>query len=142
MMISFQPIIRACRETDIKLLEKYFSGDEENHRARLDRQKKGLSIYLIALIDSRPVGHLDIRWQGCKNEKVKNFVGECPELSAIAVRPNFRSKGIGTNLVKSAEKIVANERFEQVGIGVGIENERAKKLYERLGTRYLYRRLD
>jgi len=56
-------------------------------------------------------------------------------LNGIAILPEYRSRGIGTRLIASAEKMARERGFREVCVGVDIENTRARSLYERLGYR-------
>jgi predicted N-acetyltransferase YhbS len=49
------------------------------------------------------------------------------------VTPPLRSSGIGSALVEEAERRVAERGFSRIGLAVGVDNPRARVLYERLG---------
>ena len=57
-----------------------------------------------------------------------------PQMSALVVRENLRSKGIGTEAIKEVERRVKEKGFNKVGLSVNPDNNpRAKALYEKLG---------
>jgi GNAT superfamily N-acetyltransferase len=90
--------------------------------------------FLIAWAGSEPVGHLNLRWLGNKEPEVRAYVAETPELSQISVwPPEMQSQGIGMRLITAAEAMIADRGYGQVGLGVEVTNERARRLYERLG---------
>ena len=129
--------IRICSERDIVLLARQFSsGDSRVHAFRYARQQDRHSTYLIAWLGEVPVGHLDLRWQGAEESPIaQQHLAEHPELNGIVVFPEYRSQGIATRLIASAEYMARERGFRQVCLGVNIENALARSLYERLGYR-------
>jgi ribosomal protein S18 acetylase RimI-like enzyme len=111
------------------------SGRSRYHEARFAEQQSGRATYLIAWRGDNPVGHLLLKWHGADDPAVQVYVSECPELNAIGVRPDLQSQGIGTSLIRRAEDLVRTRGYGCVGLAVGVENHRARKLYEQLGYR-------
>ncbi len=104
------------------------------HPVRLQEQKDGKSSYLIAYQNGTPVGHLNLKWNGDESETIKEHVQNCPEINGLSVwPPEMQSQGIGRKLVIKAEEMAKERGFKQIGLGVGLDNPRAKALYERLG---------
>jgi GNAT superfamily N-acetyltransferase len=96
----------------------------------------GNTTFLSAWVGSEPVGHLNLRWLGNKEPEVRAYVTQTPELSQISVwPPEMQSQGIGTRLINTAEAMIADRGYDQVGLGVELTNQRAQRLYERLGYR-------
>jgi len=56
-------------------------------------------------------------------------------ISSLAVAPEFRGRGIGTQLLSAAESLARELRFRQVSLNVVNTNPRARALYVRLGYR-------
>ncbi|PIP23989.1 MAG: hypothetical protein COX90_00885 [Candidatus Nealsonbacteria bacterium CG_4_10_14_0_2_um_filter_38_17] len=54
-------------------------------------------------------------------------------ISYLAVLPDFQNQGIGTCLMEYAERKAIASGFSECAICVLFENERARRLYERLG---------
>jgi GNAT superfamily N-acetyltransferase len=54
-------------------------------------------------------------------------------LEVLAVREDFRGKGIGSRLLEEVEKFALEEKFENVVLEVIDANSNAKRLYERAG---------
>ena len=126
--------IGKCASDEVELLEKLFpTGPSRFHEQRYKSQADCLSEYLIARIDSKPVGHLHLKWQGTDSKVVKAKIGVIPEFNGIAVAKEFQSKGIGSKLIQEAESLARQRGADKVGLGVSIENKRARKLYEKLG---------
>ena len=69
--------------------------------------------------------------------KAQNMVGKVAEneyyLSNIAVYPEYRSLGLGTKLLSEIEREARKTGNSKIVLDVETSNERALKLYERLG---------
>ncbi len=102
------------------------------HWKRLERQERGEGLYLIAWIDERPVGHLLLKWGDSPLSPESSL---WPTLSDISVHLNYRSRGIGSQLMEHAEQIAARRGCRQVWLSVALDNPRARALYERRGYR-------
>ena len=127
--------IEKCRSKDLERLEEAIpSGPSRFHEQRFVRQQMGTSTYLIAWDDERPVGHAEIRWNGCAAAEVRRRFPRCPEISALDVWPaGMRSRGIGTTLIAAAERLAIARKIREIGLGVADDNPRAAALYRRLG---------
>jgi ribosomal protein S18 acetylase RimI-like enzyme len=49
------------------------------------------------------------------------------------VKPTYRNKGIGTEIMSTIERDLHMRKFQQVTLNVGQENHKARRFYERLG---------
>jgi GNAT superfamily N-acetyltransferase len=134
--------ITVCRAADVTLLDRCTGspGATSFHARRFARQEAGESTYLVAWLDGRPVGNTEMRWTGCAAPEV---TVDCPEINALDVFPErLRSRGIGTALIRAAERLAGERGLTVVGIGVGKDNPRAAALYARLGYRPLVDYVD
>ncbi|WP_037670819.1 GNAT family N-acetyltransferase [Streptomyces griseus] len=130
--------ITVSRAEDIAVLERRMpsSSVEGCHAARFARQEAGRSTYLIPWLDGRPVGHAEVRWTGCEAAEVRLAQPGCPEINGLLVWPeSLRSQGVGTSLVRAAERLARERGVGAMGLGVGDDNRRAAALYARLGYR-------
>jgi len=103
------------------------------HRKRFARQKKGEVVYLIAWYENLPIGHVLLKWSGTTKAPMVARLKDCPHIEDLFVIPDCRSKGIGSQLMDAVEGLCAQKGYAQVGLGVGIDNLRARSLYERRG---------
>ncbi|MFH9724706.1 GNAT family N-acetyltransferase [Streptomyces sp. NPDC017254] len=127
--------IRPCRAADVPLLDRHLPapGAPTRHADRFARQEAGAGTYLLAWRDGVPVGHGQVRWDGCAAPEVRAAVGGCPEFNGLDVRAGLRGQGIGTALIRAAEELARERGGTLLGLGVGRENPRAAALYARLG---------
>jgi ribosomal protein S18 acetylase RimI-like enzyme len=127
-------IIRRLARAEIALLERQMPRTPGVHQQRFESQRRGEGEYLIAWEGDRPVGHLFIEWDGTRREAVRSAMVDCPpNLSDVAVHPERRSRGIGSQLMEAAESLAARRGHERVGLSVALDNVRARALYERRG---------
>jgi GNAT superfamily N-acetyltransferase len=127
--------IQACRTEDLDLLEAGIpSGPSRFHHRRLARQEQGVSTYLIAWLDGGPHGHAEVQWDGGNSTEITSRFPGCVMVSALGVWPaSMRSRGIGTALIRAAERQAEIRGFGRIGLGVAEDNPRAAALYLRLG---------
>ena len=57
----------------------------------------------------------------------------CPDIEDLFVSPEHRSLGIGAALLGRVEELARQKKYAQIGLGVAIENLRARSLYMRNG---------
>jgi len=152
--------ITSLNEENLKIVEKNLIISERNtiefknlhpnlHRVvprrgdfkeTLNKMKLGEETCLIALLDSRPVGCLHLRWWG--DHDIERIVAEKPAASKYLTVPaiynfwvklSYRSKGVGQRLIAEAESLALRRNYNQLGVLVDLVNPRAHKLYDRLG---------
>ncbi|OSZ55675.1 hypothetical protein OQI_37135 [Streptomyces pharetrae CZA14] len=81
------------------------------------------------------MGHAELRWTGCAAPEARAARPGCPELNGLAVRPEpLRSRGIGTALIRAAERLARERGIDVMGLGAGADNPRAAALYARSDT--------
>jgi GNAT superfamily N-acetyltransferase len=128
--------IRQCREGDLARLEVHMPspGRTRRHATRFERQRQGLSTYLVAWADDVPIGVGEVVWTGCAAPEVRRRYPDCPELNGLEVwPPRWRSRGVGTAIVRTAESLARERGHDRIGLGVDDDNPRAAVLYDRLG---------
>ncbi|MBE1491197.1 GNAT family N-acetyltransferase [Plantactinospora soyae] len=131
-----QTIVRQCTQRDVVVLERHVpTGRNHYHDARYRRQSEGLSTFLIAYSGDVPVGSGEVLWQGAKEAEVRDRFPDCPEINGLAVVPARRSQGIGTAIIRVAERLAVRRGRHWLGMGVDDHIPRAAALYRRLGYR-------
>lgn len=85
----------------------------------LDLAHEGTSTFLLAVVGDSPLGLAELR------------PGRIAEIRNVGVLPAARGRGIGTDLMRAAEERCPPATA--VRLRVGLDNPRARRLYERLG---------
>lgn len=80
---------------------------------------------LVGEVDGRPVGTVSVNTQ----DAIPGFA----VLSALEVAPALRNRGIGAALIARVEAAARALGRRGVSLDVGIENDNARRLYERVG---------
>jgi len=123
-------IVRRVRESDLRDLEWHGGADRRAfYEDEWTRHCQGMICVLVADLNQFPIGHAAIHWHG------KPTHPAIPDLQSVRVAPGFRGLGIGSRLMEAGEKMVAAHGFPQVSLSVEVQNQSARRLYERLGYR-------
>lgn len=118
--------IRPARETDLLDLEWHGGADLRGfYREAWDNHNAGAITMLVADFNDFPIGLALIYWRGKTNHP------HIPDLQSLRVMPLFRGMGIGSFLLREVEEQVRASGHEQVSLSVGVDNPRARTLYER-----------
>ncbi|HVF10292.1 MAG TPA: GNAT family N-acetyltransferase [Abditibacteriaceae bacterium] len=125
---SRQVVVRRVRQSDLRALEWHGGPDRRAfYEDQWVQHCAGAICVLVADFNQYPIGHAAIHWHG------KPTHPAIPDLQSVRVAPGFRGLGIGSRLIEAGEKIIAAQGFQQVSLAVGVQNESARRLYERLG---------
>jgi len=129
-------IIRSLREEDLPALEW---GGEYRHFRRLYRRfyeqmRAGKRLILVAEVDEEVIGQSFVQYFIHRSDLPASLVPGY--LHAVRIKPAFRNLGIGTLLIQQAEKALARKGMNCSVIAVEVENDAARRLYERLGYRH------
>ena len=132
---ALDPEIRPLEHSEIPLLDAHLDPNRlaGRHHERFAQQQYGHLTYRIAWLDDIPVGHTMVRWTGATDTFIAERITACVHIEDFFVMPQYRSHGIGTQILVHAERIAAERGFTRIGLAVGIDNTRARALYERNG---------
>lgn len=124
--------IRPLAPSELPLVERALARYPGKHRERLEGQRRGESVYLIAWDGDQPVGHLNLRVRGRKlPDRARRL--RAAQVEDLRVATAHRRRGVGTELMRRAEEEAAGRGFRTVGLGVDIDNVPARRLYRREG---------
>ncbi len=120
-------VVRRCTAVDAATMDARDPAARGYALGALARQQAGETDFLVAELAGLIVG---------SGELTRT---EPAELKSLWVEPSARSRGVGSAIVRAAEKLVVERgvvgpdgRWRLV-MGVGVDNPRAAALYERLG---------
>jgi GNAT superfamily N-acetyltransferase len=100
---------------------------------RMVQQQRGGGVLLVAWLEDRPVGEVSLDCEPAKEPEVRRQLPGVPQLDHLEVVGPFWGRGIGTALIRAAEATARQFGHEQLTLGVGLDNPKARRLYERLG---------
>lgn len=122
--------IRSATLEDLPALEWW--GWHSEHRDIIHRvyeeMLRGESLILVAEAGGFPIGQAWIDFE-------KRAADRAGLLWAVRIIPGFRNLGIGTRLMRIAERIMLERGLPVSELAVEKDNPDAKRLYERVGYR-------
>ncbi|MCZ6636365.1 MAG: GNAT family N-acetyltransferase [bacterium] len=124
--------IRPLVEEELDLLKYLPFSHPDTHRRRFGLQKRGKLVFLIAWQSRIPVGQVLLQWQGGDNAAIQPKPRPYPEIASLFVAPEYRLKGIATQLIDTAEAIARQRGYTHIGLCVATDNGSARSLYKRL----------
>lgn len=131
-----QLIVRDLEYNDAQLItdaeiEQGWDASVEKYFKRLEDQKSGKAISLVAEYSGKPVGYINVYLDSVWGA----FGGKgYPEIVDFGVLEKYRNQGIGTILMDIAEKLAA-EYADTVYLGVGLHSGygSAQRMYVKRG---------
>jgi GNAT superfamily N-acetyltransferase len=124
--------VRSASDDDLARLVAAL-GERHWFTDRLARQQRGGGVVLVAWLDGRPVGEVFLECEPATEPEVRRQLPGVPRLDHLEVLGPFWGRGIGTALIRAAEATARQLGYEQLALGVGLDNPKARRLYERLG---------
>ena len=122
--------IRAARKCDLTALtaalEPCIVGAQVTRR--LEESLLGYREMLVAELNGQAVGTVSVGGRGFQ-------IPGSLRLFALDVGEAYRNRGVATALVKAVETMAADRGLDKVNLEVAIDNEKAIRLYKRLGFR-------
>jgi GNAT superfamily N-acetyltransferase len=100
---------------------------------RLARQQRGGGVLLVAWLDGQPAGDVFLDCAPAEEPEVRRHLPGVPRLDHLEVPGPLWGRGMGTALIRSAEDTARQLGYERIALGVGLDNPRARRLYEQLG---------
>ena len=100
---------------------------------RYARQVAGESTFYVAHDGEEIVGRGEAHWAGPFMSEVADAIGSVPEINGLEIVAHRRGAGIGTALIAAIEEEARRRGVPAIGLGVGLDNDRAERLYRRLG---------
>jgi GNAT superfamily N-acetyltransferase len=99
----------------------------------LYRQERDVVTLFTCWWDDVAVGHAMVAWDPRGDPYVEQ-VG-CPWIYDVLTHPEYRSRGVGSAMLRVCEAEAHARGARVIGLGVAVTNLRARALYERLGYR-------
>jgi ribosomal protein S18 acetylase RimI-like enzyme len=133
--LQLEVVFRVAERDDLPKLEWY---GQYLHFRRLfqrtfEEQTAGRRLMLLADVNGWPVGQVFVQLESYDNLFMD--MRKRAYLYSLRVMEAFQHKGIGTALIREAEAILVERRYDSVSIAAAKDNPGARRLYERLGFR-------
>jgi len=102
---------------------------------RLERQRAGLGMLLVAWSGARPVGAVYLWLDRAEERDIRRYLPGVPLLTHLEVASEYRNQGVGSSLIAEAERRVVELGYDRIALAVEVRNWEAERLYKRLGFR-------
>ena len=116
-------VIRHITQNDIENLTKNFA-PYNKEQGMYDRfwleHQLGKRVTLVAIAGQEAVGYTNILWQSDYRPFREQGI---PEINSMHVIDEYQQQGIGTALVKEAERIATAHDKKKIGIGVDLNQK-------------------
>lgn len=123
----YENAITGDRRTDLE-------GADASLASALERVAGGEGVALVAELDGIVVGHLFLVFKQ-DEPYVREELRPYAYVIELFVRDEARQAGIGTALMREAERLTRERGFSRLMVGVLAGNIRTEQLYARLGFR-------
>jgi GNAT superfamily N-acetyltransferase len=100
---------------------------------RFRRQKDGEGKLFAAWKDGKPAGMVYLWWREAEEPEIRDNLPGVALLMNLEVVPHLRNQGIGRMLIDEVESELRKRGHDQVALAVDTGNEKAIRLYDRLG---------
>lgn len=127
-------IIRKAEQGDLPALE--WNGEYRHFRTLYSdiyqhSQRGNALMWVLELPGSGVIGQLFIQLVSARKELADGF--SRAYLYAFRIQPQYRSMGLGSQLITYVEADLFRRRFRWVTLNVAKNNDRARRFYERHG---------
>ena len=122
--------IKKANEKDLKKLNLYipYKGVPDFHKEKIKEQQTGDNLWLITWTNKRPIAHVQLRFRGSKNKKIKRTIQNCGHIESLGVSEKYRKKGIATKLIKKCEELAKKRGLKKIGCSVSLKNNPMRDL--------------
>jgi ribosomal protein S18 acetylase RimI-like enzyme len=101
-------------------------------RDRLGRRDAGKGELLIAARGATVLGHVYIWLEPAEEPEIRDALPGAPLIMNLWVRADSRRRGVGSTLIREAERWLVREGHDRVVLGVDPDNLEAVDLYKAL----------
>ncbi|WP_414637397.1 GNAT family N-acetyltransferase [Actinophytocola sp.] len=124
--------IRQAQWEDLATLARTL-GQKPFFADRLTRQDNALGVLLTAWADGAPIGDVYLWLDKAEEPEIREYLPDVPLLTHLEVVLGHRNHGVGTMLIDEAENLARARKHRHIALAVAVDNDKAAKLYDRLG---------
>jgi GNAT superfamily N-acetyltransferase len=128
--------VHPLREGELEAVCSHLPGrSRTQHLARLEEQRRGRFVYLIAWVDGVPAGHVGVGFPDDRRVVDLCEWGDRALVSDLWVEPAFRGRGAGRALMLELEFACGRAGVRGIGLDSGLDEgyAAARDLYRSLG---------
>lgn len=129
-----EPQIRLAESADLESFVTAF-GDRAFFEDRYRRQQKERGLLLLGSLGSRLAGVVYLWLADAEEKPIRDHLPHVPLIMNLRVHQDLRRQGVGTALVREAERLVLEQGRYRVALAVRTDNHDAARLYKNLGYR-------
>ncbi|MGW5746514.1 GNAT family N-acetyltransferase [Amycolatopsis sp. NPDC003861] len=129
-----KPSVRLAESADLEsfataLRDRAFFDD------RFERQRKEHGMLLLGRLDTRPAGVVYVWLKEAEEKPIRDNLPKVPLIMNLEVREDLRGQGVGTALIRDAERRLLAKGHYRVALAVRTDNHAAARLYDKLEYR-------
>ena len=124
--------IRTATAADLGSLDGTL-GEREFFADLLADPTESTSLLLVAWLAGEPVGDVVVEFAGAGHPQIRERQPDAPLLYHLEVAPAYQRRGIGTALLRAAEREIRRRDHGLALLLVEVDNTDAARLYRRLG---------
>lgn len=127
--------VKLCSEDGLRYVADAAGMARQTAENYVAGQRRGEGVFLGVWKDGSPVGYTFLKWNPqLPGEYATRVQGDSADISNLFVVEEYRSKGIGSRIIRKAEEEARSRGFGLLGLAVDPEeNPRAHALYLRHG---------
>ena len=122
------------KEADFWGMVEKFPGalDRDYFEMSIERHHAGKRLIFLAEKEGQYVGYTFLNFHPKYSYFEKQKIPEIQDLNVLSA---FRNRGVGRALIEYCELVAQKERYEEMGIGVGLDSSfgAAQRLYVKMG---------
>ncbi|WP_410612162.1 GNAT family N-acetyltransferase [Amycolatopsis sp. lyj-109] len=129
-----EPHVRLAGSADLETFANVLR-DRAFFDDRYERQRNGHGVLFLGWLGHRPAGVVYLWLTEAEEQPIRDHLPGIPLIMNLQVREDLRRRGVGTALVREAERrLLAKGRY-RVALAVRTDNHDAARLYDNLGYR-------
>ncbi|WP_206795302.1 GNAT family N-acetyltransferase [Amycolatopsis sp. MtRt-6] len=129
-----EPHVRPADSADLESFAELL-GDHAFFVDRFERQRNENGVLFLGWLGPRPAGAVYLWLEDAEEEVIREHLPGIPLITHLEVHRDLRRNGVGTALVREAERRLFEKGSYRVALAVRTDNHDAARLYKHLGYR-------